>query len=286
MLEPLYDLISWLLPGELGQLAFLQRALAAGLFLALAAGILGVGVVGHRLSYYSNAVGHSTFAGVAVGVLSGVSPYLALVGFAVLVGLAITALRRRGTLATDTVVGVVFATVMALGIALLSAYRGLGRELATYIYGDLLTISDAEVHLTLAALILTVVFSILYYNKLTLTAVSPAVARAAGVRVAALEYVHAALIAAVVAVAVRAVGILFVSALLILPAAAARNLARRQSTMFWWAAGLGAAAAVGGILLSLALDTATGATIILLGAFFFGLSLLAARLRGKPGRRG
>ncbi|MBD3372592.1 MAG: metal ABC transporter permease [Candidatus Coatesbacteria bacterium] len=285
MLDPLYTFVGWLLPGDLGGMLFLQRALVAGIFLATAAGILGVGVVGHRLSYFSNAVSHSSFTGVAVGLLSGISPYLTLVAFAVLVGLAITALRRRGSLATDTVVGVVFATVMALGIALLSAYRGLGRELSVYIYGDILTLTDTEVLLTLVCLLAAVIFAALFFNKLALTAVSPAVARASGVRVAALEYAHAALIAAVVAVAVRAVGILFVTALLILPAAAARNLARRQGTMFWWAAGLGALSAVGGILASVVLNTATAASIILVGAVLFGVSLVIARLRRVGVRR-
>ncbi|HDR06280.1 MAG TPA: metal ABC transporter permease, partial [Candidatus Coatesbacteria bacterium] len=140
MFEPLYQLLNTLLPGELAGASFLLRALVGGVFLAAACAIIGVGVVGHRMSYFTNAVSHSSFAGVAVGLLAGVSPYVGLVGFALLVGLGITVLKRRGRLAGDTTVGVVFSVVMALGIALLSAFRGLGREMLTYIYGDILAL--------------------------------------------------------------------------------------------------------------------------------------------------
>ncbi|OGD72487.1 MAG: hypothetical protein A2Y64_04690 [Candidatus Coatesbacteria bacterium RBG_13_66_14] len=273
MFEPLYQLLNHLLPQALAGASFLNRALVGGLFLAAACGIVGVGVLGHRMSFFTNAVSHSSFAGVAVGLLAGVSPYVGLVGFAVLVGLGITALRRRGRLSGDATVGVVFSAVMALGIALLSAFRGLGREMLTYIYGDILALTEGEVYLAFGALIVAVAFSAIFFNRLALTAVSPEVARASGVRVAFLEYAHAALVAGIVAVAIRAVGLLFVTALLILPAATARNVARNQGSLFWWSAGLGAIAAVGGTIVSVYLNTSTGATVILLGTVMFGASV-------------
>lgn len=273
MFEPIYRLLNLLLPPAIAGAAFLNRALVGGLFLAAACGIIGVGVVGHRMSYFSNAVSHSSFAGVAIGLLAGISPYFSLVGFAILIGLAITALRRRGRLAGDTIIGVIFSAAMALGIALISAFQGLGREMLTYIYGDILALTEAEVYLAFGTLVVAVAFSALYFNRLALTAVSPEVARAAGVRVAALEYIHAALIAGIVAVAIRAVGLLFVTALLVLPAATARNVAKRQGSLFWLSACIGALSAVGGIILSVYLNTSTGATIILLGALCFGVSV-------------
>lgn len=273
MFEPLYRILNLLLPPTIAGAAFLNRALVGGVFLAVACGIVGVGLVGHRMSYFSNAISHSSFAGVAIGLLAGISPYFSLVGFAILIGLAITALKRRSRLADDTIIGVIFSAAMALGIVLISAFRGLGREMLTYIYGDILALTEAEVYLAFATLVVAVAFSALYYNRLALTAVSPEVARSAGVRVAALEYIHAALIAGVVAVAIRAVGLLFVTALLVLPAATARNIAKRQGSLFWWSACIGALSAVGGIILSVYLNTSTGATIILLGALCFGVSV-------------
>ncbi len=273
MFEPLYRILNLLLPPAIAGAAFLNRALVGGVFLAAACGIIGVGVVGHRMSYFSNAVSHSSFAGVAIGLLAGISPYFSLVGFAILIGLAITALRRRGRLAGDTIIGVIFSAAMALGIALISAFQGLGREMLTYIYGDILALTEAEVYLAFGTLVVAVAFSALFYNRLALTAVSPEVARSAGVRVAALEYIHAALIAGIVAVAIRAVGLLFVTALLILPAATARNVAKRQGSLFWLSACIGSLSAVGGIILSVYLNTSTGATIILLGALCFGVSV-------------
>jgi len=277
----LYALIPLILPFECLKARFMQQALLGLLLLAPLAAAMGVQVVNFRMAFFSDAISHSAFAGVALGLIAALDPQLTMLAFGVLVGLAIAALQRLSTLSSDTVIGVIFAAVVAFGLAVVSRDQNVARDIQRFLYGDILTIGGAQILGLLALFAVLTVFQAWGYNRLIYIGLNPTLAKAHRVPVAVYQYLFAALLALVVIFAVWAVGVLLVTALLIVPAAAGRNLARSAGAMFWWALVVAETSAVAGLIIS-AQDwarTATGATIILCAFAWFVVSAAAARLK-------
>lgn len=282
-LDALYDLIPQVLPFECMKARFMQHALVGLLLLAPMAAAMGVQVVNFRMAFFSDAISHSAFAGVALGLLAAVDPHWTMPAFALLVGLGIMALQRRSALSADTVIGVCFSAVIAFGLAVVSRDRSVARDMQRFLYGDILTIGDAEILWLSILFVALMLFQFWGYNRMLYIGLNPALAQAHRVRVAVYQYVFAALLSLVVIFAVWAVGVLLVTAMLIVPAAAARNFSRSAGRMFWWAVSIGVTSVLVGLLVS-AQDwarTATGATIILVAFIWFVLSVFVALLRGE-----
>ncbi len=280
-LWPLYDLAARLLPCECLRARFMQQALVGLLLVAPMTAMMGVQVANFRMAFFADAISHSAFAGVALGLIFAISPHWTMPLFGVAVGLAIMALQRRSSLSSDAVIGVIFAAVMAFGLAIVSREQNVARDLQRFLYGDILTIAGSEI-IGLAALFAAVlVFQVWGYNRLLYISLNPAVAAAHRVRVAFYQYTFAGLLALVVMLAVWAVGVLLVTALLIVPAATARNFARSAGAMFWWAIAVSLTSAIAGLLIS-AQDwarTATGPTIVLCGFAWFSVSFVITQAR-------
>ncbi|MGB7971180.1 MAG: metal ABC transporter permease [Candidatus Deferrimicrobiaceae bacterium] len=274
LLDLLFSAMGHLLPFGFAEPLFMKRAILAMLFVAPAAAAVGVPLVHFRMAFFSDAIGHSAFTGVAIGVLLGVHPLLTMVAFGLFVAWAITLVRGRTELSPDTVIGVFFSTVIALGIAIISAQKGLTRNLQAYLYGDLLAVSETE--LLWMGMLLGVVGAYLFlaFNKIMLIGVHEGFAKSMGVPVRGLEISFALVVALVVTTAIRAVGILLVTALLVVPAAAARNLARGIISAFWAAIAIAVVSGLLGISASYYLDTATGATVVLFASAFFAITAL------------
>lgn len=285
-LDALHELIARLLPFESMRARFMQQAMIGLLLLAPMAAAMGVQVVNFRMAFFADAISHSAFAGVAIGLILAIDPRWTMPAFGILVGLVIMATQRRSTLSSDTVIGVFFSAVVAFGIAVVSRNANAARDMQRFLYGDILTIDDAEIRFLLGLFAVLMLFQAWAYNRLLYIGLNPALAKAHRVRVAAYQYVYAGLLSLVVIFAVNAVGVLLVTALLIVPAATARNLARSAGSMFWWALLVSVVSAVVGLLVS-AQDwarTATGATVILAAFLCFLASALAPLLRGRRGR--
>ena len=279
------DALGRILPFDSLQARFMQQALLGLLLVAPMAAAMGVQVVNFRMAFFSDAISHSAFAGVALGLIFSISPGWTMPLFGLAVGLSIVAMQRRSGLSSDTVIGVVFAAVMAFGLAIVSRDRGVARDLQRFLYGDVLTVGDGELAILAALFAATMAFQAWSYNRLLYVGFSPALAQAHGVRSVAYQYVFAGLLALVVMFSIWAVGVLLVTALLVVPAATARNIARSAGPMFWWALVVSATSAVAGLLVS-AQDwarTATGPTIVLCGFAWFVASQIAARVRRKAG---
>ncbi len=281
VLAPLYSAIGTLLPFGFAEPLFMKRAILAMLLIAPAAASVGVPLVQFRMAFFSDAIGHSAFTGVAIGVLLGVHPLLTMVAFGLFVAWAITLVKGRTELSPDTVIGVFFSTVIALGIAVISAQKGLTRNLQAYLYGDLLAVSGTEI-LWMAGLLLAVgVYLFAAYNRILLLGVHEGFAKSMGVPVRALEISFAIVVALVVTTAIRAVGILLVTALLVVPAASARNVARGAAGAFWGSIAVAVLSGLLGIAVSFHLDTATGATVVLVAAAFFALTAIWKGTRNR-----
>lgn len=267
-------------PLEIMDARFMQQAMLGLLLLSPMTAALGVQVVNFRMAFFSDAVSHSAFAGVALGLLMGVEPGMAMLLFGLLVGLTIVVARRHSNLSSDTIIGVVFSGVIAFGIAVVSLYPRAGRSMEQFLYGDILTIGDGEIQFLFMLFAALMVFQYYSYNRLIYISINSVLAKAHGVRISLYQYLFAALLSLVVIFSVSAVGVLLVTAMLIVPAAAARGIARSAGSMFWWALAISLVSSVSGLLISAQpwAGTATGATIILIMFVWFIILTLIARL--------
>lgn len=276
----LYNILGWL-PFECLEPRFMRQALLGLLLLSPMTAMLGVHVLNFRMAFFSDAVGHSAFAGLALGLILGASPQTAVLVFGMLVGIAIMGIQRRSGLSADAAIGIVFSAVVAFGLAVVSRAPNLGREIQQYLYGDILTVSEGELTVLLLLLCAIAVFEILGWNKMLYLSLSPVMARVEGMATAFWQYLFAAILALVVMFCVRAVGVLLVTAMLVVPAATARNLARDMRGLFWWSIVVASSSAICGLILSAQewLATASGATVILVSCLWFALSCGWRRIR-------
>lgn len=273
------DWIGKLMPLESMQMRFMQTAMLGLILIAPMAALAGTQVVNFRMAFFSDAIGHSAFAGVAFGLLFAVSPGITMPLLALIVGIGIMAVKQRSGLSTDTIIGVFFSAVVAAGLAVVSRYPQAARDMQMFLYGDILTISDTDIAVMVLLLIVFLLFQAFSFNKLICIGLNLQLAKAHRIRTAFYQYLFAALLSLVVILSVKAVGVLLVTAMLITPAAAARNLASSYGKMVWIAILISLFSAIAGLLLSAQewMRTAAGATIVLCSCVFFCLSLLFRR---------
>lgn len=281
----LADALGAVLPFECLEPRFMRQALLGLLLLAPITAVTGIQVVNLRMAFFADAISHSVFAGVSLGLVLSMDPRWSTIGLAVLVGVGVTACQRRMSLSADSVIGVFFAGVTAFGLAAASREKAVAKSAQSFLYGDILTLGDREISLLLIALAAVFAFQLAGHNRLLYIGLDPVVAKAHGVGVRFYQYAFAILLALTSILAVWTVGVFLVSALLILPAAAARNLARSAGGMFWWALATSCAASVSGLVVSAQkwAGTATGPTVVLIAALFFIVSIPLGGLHRKTG---
>ena len=274
-LEPLYRLVS-LLPFECLQAGFMQQALVALILLAPMAATMGVQVVRFRMAFFPDAISHSAFAGVALGLIFSINPHVAMPVFGILVGLGIMAVQRNSALSSDTIIGVFFSAVMAFGLAVVSRDNAVARDLQQFLYGDILTITETDIRWLIGLFFALAAFQIWGYNRLLYIGLNSVVAKAHRINVFFWQYLFAGLLALVVMFSVWAVCV----------ASTPRHLPRPAGGMFWWSILVSVTSAVAGLVLSAQewAGTATGATVVLVSCGWFLLSAVLAAIRGE-GRR-
>lgn len=275
-----YSLVE-LLPFEWAQpggMYFMKNALLALLVVTPLFGILSTMVVSRRMSFFSDALGHSAFTGVAAGAVCGLSqPLWGAVVFAVLLSLLFTVVRRRTSLASDTVIGVFSSTAVALGIFIATFNGGSFTKFNAYLIGDILSVTGGQI--AALALILLGVMALwgVSYNHLMLSAVHPALAASRGIGVFWQDAVFSAAVAVVVTLSMTWVGLLVINSLLVLPAAAARNLARNMWQYHFYSLISAVVAGVAGLLTSYYIGSSTGACVTLYLAAWFAATFCLRR---------
>lgn len=269
-----------LLPFEWAQPGFMKNALLAVLVISPLFGILSTMVVQSRMSFFSDALGHSAFTGIAIGVLCGLAePMWCAVIFAVAFALLFTYVRRRSNMASDTVIGVFSSTAVALGIFIATLGGGSFTKFNSLLIGDILSVESAKIALLAAILLVVLVLWVCSFNELMLSAIHPALADSRGVKVFWQEAVFSAAIAVVVTVSMTWVGLLVINSLLVLPAASARNLSGSMRSYHVWSVAISLFSGVSGLILSYYLGTAAGGTIVLVAAAIFFASFVYGRVR-------
>lgn len=260
-------------------LYFMKNALLAVLVITPLFGVLSTMVVQSRMSFFSDALGHSAFTGIAIGTLCGLGdPMWGAILFAAAFALLFTYVRRHTNLASDTVIGVFSSTAVALGIFVATLGGGSFTKFNALLIGDILSVEPAKIGLLAVLLLVVIVLWVCAYNHLMLSAVHPALADSRGIGVFWQEALFSMAIAVVVTVSMTWVGLMVINSLLVLPAAASRNLARnlRQYHLF---SVLGAlVAGIAGLMTSYYCEASTGACITLYLALYFAVTFC---FRGK-----
>jgi zinc transport system permease protein len=263
---------------EMLALEFMRNALIGALLVGFAAPLVGVFLVQRRMSLIGDGMGHVALAGVAVGVLTGTQPVFTALVAAVLAAVAIELLRLRGGTSGDVALAVMFYGGIAAGVVLMSRSTSSSANLTGYLFGAILTTTRTDL-VTFAVLgAVVVATATVLRQRLFAVAIDEEYARATGLRVTALNITLAVLTAVTVVVSMRIVGLLLISALMILPNATAARLAGSFSAMVRWAALIGVVSAVSGVVASYYLETPSGGTIVLLLIAVFILTAVLSAL--------
>lgn len=269
------------LPFEWARYEFMRNALLAVILVSPLFALMGTLVVNNRMAFFSDAIGHASLTGLGLGVLLGLAdPLLALVGFALLLGFGILVLHRFTRSAMDTIISLSMSFSIALGVVLLSRGGNFNR-FSQYLIGDLLSITPAEIGWLVVTVIVVGGGLLFFYNRILLIGINDSLARSRGLNTWWTQVLFVAALVMVVTMNLSWVGILIINSLLILPAAAARNLAGNTRQYVLFAMAIALISGVCGLLISYYSDTATGATIVLvaMGIYFFTLAAKGLRQR-------
>jgi zinc transport system permease protein len=269
------------LPFEWAQFEFMRNALLAVIIVAPLFALIGTLVVNNRMAFFSDAIGHASLTGLGLGVLLGMAdPFWALIGFAVILGVGILALQRFTRSTMDTVISLSMCFSLALGVVLLSRGGGFNR-FSSYLIGDVLSITPREIGRLLVTSVLVGGGLLAGYNRILLIGLNESLARSRGGSAWWPQMFFCAAIALVVTMNLGWVGILIINSLLVLPAAAARNIAHDARQYVLFAVGISLFSGVAGLIVSFYANTATGATIVLVA-----MGCFVATLGVKWGRAG
>ena len=264
-----------LLPVEMLRWDFMKNALLAILLMAPLFGLLSTMIVTGRMSFFSDALGHSAFTGIAIGAICGIAaPLWAAVIFSVFFALLFSWVRNRSNQAADTLIGVFSSTAVALGIFVATLGGGSFTKYNKYLIGDILSISPGEIGMLALTLVFVAVFWVVYSNRLTLTAIHPQLAASRGIPVKVSNNLFTVAIAVVVTLSISSVGLLILNSLLVLPAAAARNVSRNLKQYHLFSVLFALAAGLGGLTLSYDIGTSAGAAISLILALIFSVTFI------------
>ena len=272
-----YWLVSWL-PFEWAApdtMLFMKNALLAVLVVTPLFGLLSTMVVESRMAFFSDALGHSAFTGMAIGALCGLAePVGAAVVFAVVIALLFTLIRQKTHMASDTAISVFSSAAVALGIFLSTLGGQSFTKFNNLLIGDILSVSPGEIGLLALILLGVVILWVTSFNPMMIWTLHQALADSRGIRVLWKNFLFTAAIAVVVTITMTWVGLLVINALLVLPGAAARNVARNLPQYHLVSVVGGLVCGIGGLMVSYYLGASTGASITLLLALWFFLSLL------------
>ena len=269
------------IPLEMLRWGFMRNALLAILLMGPLFGILSTMIVTGRMSFFSDALGHSAFTGIAIGCICGVAaPTWVAVLFSLVFALLFSYVRCKSNQAADTLIGVFSSTAVALGIFIATLGGGSFTKYNKYLIGDILSVTAAEVGMLALVLVFVLVFWVIYSNRLTLTTVHPQLASSRGIPVRFSQTVFTCAIAVVVTLSISSVGLLILNSLLVLPAASARNVARNLKQYHLLSVLFALSAGIAGLVISYYWGASAGAAISLMLAVVFAVTFLFRKVRG------
>lgn len=273
-MELIYNIIEFILPFSFMEYDFMKNALLAIFIISPLFGLVGSMIVNNKMSFFSDALGHSALTGIALGAILGISNYsLSMVIFAVIFAILLNYIKNKKTASTDTIISVFSSVSIALGLVLLSKYGGINKY-SQYLVGDILSVTLSEILMLLIMLIITVLIWCKLSNKLITISTDASLARAKGIKVQVIENIFGVLIAVLVMLTIKWVGILLINALLILPAAAARNISSNMREYTIYSIIFSLVAGFTGLILSYIFAVATGPTIVVISGIMYAITFI------------
>jgi len=264
---------------ELLQFPFMQRALIGGLLTGALGGVLGSFAVLRQLSFFSDALGHSALLGITLGILLGLNPTLVLIPFAVVFALGVNHLVQRSQLPADALLNIIYSSSLALAVVALSFVRSYRGSIHQLLFGDILGVSWLDLGLIASLLVVAVCYLALTRRDQILLTLDEPLALSRGVAVPVHRLLFIVLLAVVVAISIKAVGVLLISAFVVIPACASRLVSRHFNAYVVLASVLGGVCAVLGLLVSGAFDLPSGPCVVIVQLLGFLMALALVPLR-------
>ncbi len=256
-----------------GQMIFMKNALLAVILLTPIFALLGTMIVNNNMAFFSDALGHGAFTGVVIGGLMGlINPVGSAVVFSILFAVIIAVIKYKSKMSSDTVIGVISSSAIALGIFLVTLGGKSFAKLNSYLIGDILSITTREIGFLFLVLIGVILFWSIFFNHLLLVSINPSLAGSRGINTFWYEVLFSCSVAVTVTVSMPWIGLLVINSFLVLPAASARNISRNQRQYHFFAVMISVFSGVFGLILSYYIETASGATIVLISSIIFFVS--------------
>lgn len=253
---------------------FMQKAFIAGILVSILTGLLSVFIVLRKMSFVGAGISHAAFGGVAIGFFTGINPLLTAIAYSIIVAIGIESTARKGMISEDVSIGIFYSVSMALGVALISLSRSYNVDLFGYLFGNILAISQIDILLTVITFVLVSGFMAIFLKELFLSTYNEELAQISGIPVKLLNNLFLMSLALSIVISIRIVGIILVSALLVIPGATARLYAKGLLSMLVLSCLSGVVSVISGLFISYEYDIAPGASIVLVSAFIFFLSLV------------
>lgn len=262
---------------EILSYGFMQRALITGVVVSILTGIISVFVVLRRVAFVGSGISHAAFGGVAIGFLAGINPIITAMIYSILIAFGIERISSRGRVAEDTAIGVFFSSSMALGIVLISLSKSYNIDLFGYLFGSILAISEKEMWLTIIITLVILTILVVIMKELLLITFNEELAVVSGIPTGLIKSVFLISMAVAIVMSIKVVGIILVSALLVIPGAVAQLISRRFYPMMLISCLTAFSSVIAGLYLSYHFDLSPGGTIVLIITVLFFAAFLKNR---------
>ena len=273
-MEAIYSVLETILPFEFMNYAFMKNALLAIVLITPVFAILGTMIVNNKMAFFSDALGHSALTGIAIGMVLGITNvHIGMILFAIIFALLLNYVKNKTSYGADTIISVFSSIAIALGLALL-AQSGNFNKYSGYLVGDILSITNVEIVYVLIAAIFVYAFWYFTFNQLNVISINSTLAKSKGINVKKIDNIFVVLIAIMVMISIRWIGILLINSLLILPAAASRNIAKNMRTYHLFAVLFSLFSGIAGLIISYYFNIGAGPMIVILLGIIYLITLI------------
>ena len=281
-MDAIYAILEFLLPFEFIDYTFMKNALLAILLITPIFAILGTMIVNNKMAFFSDALGHSALTGIAIGMLLGISNInISMIIFAVVFALLLNFIKNKTTYGADTIISVFSSIAIALGLAIL-AQTGSFNKYSSYLVGDILSITPSEILYLFITFIAVILFWYFMFNKLNVISINKTLAKSRGVNTKLIDNIFVILIAIIVMISIRWIGILLINSLLILPAAASRNVAKSMRSYHLLSVIFSVFSGITGLILSYYWNIPTGPMIVIISGIIYFVTFVIGKLGTGP----
>lgn len=276
-MEVIYNILEAVIPFEFIKYPFMANALVAIILITPVFAILGTMIVNNKMAFFSDALGHSALTGIAIGMILGITNInVGMILFAVVFALALNYVKNKTTYGADTIISVFSSIAIALGLAMLSQ-NGKFNTYSSYLVGDIISISPTEILYVFLAAIFVYTFWYFTFNKLNVISINTTLAKSKGINVKKIDNIFVVLIAVMVMISIRWIGILLINSLLILPAASSRNIAKNMRQYHLFAVLISLFSGIAGLIISYYFNMGTGPIIVLISGAIYFVTLLGKK---------